>query len=57
MIYVELIAYGSDRVDMPTKRYKFIFLLDIRFMSRIGKPFGCLIFFWDGGGSERRVGV
>ena len=26
-------------------------------MSRIGKPHGCLIFFWVGDVSERRVGV
>ena len=41
----------------PTKRYKFIFDISMRFMSRIGKPHGCLIFFWVGEGLERRVGV
>ena len=41
----------------PTKRYKFIFDISMRFMSRIGKPLGCLIFFWVGDSPERRGGV
>ena len=41
----------------PTKRYKFIFDITMRFMSRIGKPLGCLILFWVGDGLERRVVV
>ena len=41
----------------PKKRYQFILYMDMRFMSRIGKPLGCLIFFWIGGGLERRVVV
>ena len=58
LVYAELIAYGSDRVDMPDKKVPvyIIYWFDI-LMSRIGKPLGCLIFFWVGDGPERRVGV
>ena len=41
----------------PTKRYQFILYMDMSFMSRIGKPLGCLIFFWVREGLERRVVV
>ena len=41
----------------PTKRYKFIFLMDMRLMSRFCKPLGYLILFWVGEGPERRVVV
>ena len=57
LVSTELITGGKDIMICPTKRYKFIFLLDIRFMSRIDKPLRCLIFIWDGDGPERRVGV
>jgi len=48
---------GNDIMVGPTKRYKFIIDMSLEFMSRIGKPLGCLIFFWDKEGPERRVGV
>ena len=57
LISAELITGGKGYNDMPTKRYKFIFGISMRFMSRFGKPLGCLIFFWVGEGLERRVGV
>ena len=56
-IYAEVVKDGRDITICPTKRYKFIFDISMRFMSRIGKPLGCLIFFWVGDGLERRVGV
>ena len=55
LVSTELITGGKDIMICRQKVQVFIFLLDIRFMSRIGKLFGCLIFFWDG--PERRVGV
>ena len=56
-VYAELITDGRDIMICPTKRYKFIFYMSLEFMSRIGKPFGVLIFFWVEEGPERRVGV
>ena len=53
-VYAELITDGRDIMICPTKRYKFIFYMSLEFMSRIGKPLGCLIFFWVGEGLERR---
>ena len=57
LIYVELVIDGKDIVICPTKRYKFILIGYEIFMGRMGKPLGCLIFFWVGDGLERRVGV
>ena len=57
LVSAELITGGKDIMICPTKRYKFIFDISMRFMSRIGKPLGCLIFFWVEEGLERRVGV
>ena len=56
-VYAELITDGMDIMTCPTKRYKFIFYMSLEFMSRIGKPLGCLIFFWVEEGPERRVGI
>ena len=56
-VYAELITEGRDIMIRPTKRYKFILYMILDFMSRIGKPLGCLIFFWVGDGPESRVGV
>ena len=56
-VYAELITDGGDIMIRPTKRYKFIFYMSLEFMSRIGEPLGCLIFFWVGDGPERRVEV
>ena len=53
-VYVEVVADARDRVKCPTKRYKFISYMSLDFLSRIGKPLGCLIFFWVGEGLERR---
>ena len=47
LVYAELIAYGSDRVKCPTKRYKFISYMSLDFMSRIGKPLGYFDFLLD----------
>ena len=57
LVYVELVTDAKDIVICPTRRYKFIFDISMRLMSRIGKPLGCLIFFWVGEGLERRVVV
>ena len=57
LVYVKLITNGNGIMIYPTKRYKFIFNISLRFMSRFGKPLGCLIFFWVGDGLERWVGV
>ena len=57
LVYVEVVADARDRVKCPTKRYKFICDISMRFMSRTGKPLGCLIFFWVEDGLERRVVV
>lgn len=54
MIYAEVITDQKDIMIRPTKRYKFILYMSLDFMSRIGKPLGCLIFFWVGEGLERR---
>ena len=57
MVYVKLITNGNGIMVGPTKRYKFIFDISMRFMRRIGKPLGCLIFFWVEDSLERRVVV
>ena len=57
LVSAELITGGKDIMICPTKRYKFILYMSLDFMSRIGKPLGCLIFFWVEEGPERRVGV
>ena len=58
LVYAELIAYGSGRVDVPDKKVPVYIIYGFEIlMSRIGKPLGCLIFFWVGEGLERRVGV
>ena len=54
-VYAELITDVRDIMICPTKRYKFIFYMSLGFMSRIGKPLGCLIFFLVEEGLERRV--
>ena len=54
LVYLEGVADAKDSVECPTKRYKFISYMSLDFMSRIGKPLGCLIFFWVGEGLERR---
>ena len=58
LVYAELIAYGSDEVDMPDKKVQVYIIYGLEIlMSRIGKPLGYLIFFWVGKGLERRVVV
>ena len=57
LVYAELTTSENDRVDMPDKKVQVYIFIGYKIMSRIGKPLGCLIFFWDKEGPERRIEV
>ena len=58
LVYAELVTDGKDILMCPTKKVLVYIICGFEIlMSRIGKPLGCLIFFWVGEGLERRVVV
>ena len=57
LVYAELIAYKSDRVDMPNKKVQVYILYEFGIYEPNWQAVWRLIFFWVQEGPERRVGV
>ena len=57
LVSAELIAGGNDIMICRQKGTSLYLIRYEILISQIGKPLGCLIFFWVGDGPERQVVV